>query len=75
MSWLLLCVTHGHLLYKTSDVEAFDLVCVEKVISQIVLGEIEWNEEAGMVWRKMRCSDERNCKFGAVSNLSVWAQR
>jgi hypothetical protein len=49
MSWLLLCVAHGHLLYETSDIEAFDLVCVEKVIAEIVLGEIEWDEEAGMV--------------------------
>jgi hypothetical protein len=50
MSWLLACVAHGHLFYEGSDVEASDVVGVVEVVPEIILGEIEWDEKARVVW-------------------------
>jgi hypothetical protein len=50
MSWLFACVAHGHLFYEGSDVEASDIVGVVEVVPEIILGEVERDEEARVVW-------------------------
>jgi hypothetical protein len=50
MSWLLTGVAHGHLFYEGSDVEASDVVGVVEVVPEIILGEVERDEEARVVW-------------------------
>jgi hypothetical protein len=50
MPWLFACVAHGHLFYEGSDVEASDIVGVVEVVPEIILGEVERDEEARVVW-------------------------
>jgi hypothetical protein len=50
MPWLFPYVTYGHLFYVGSDVEAFDAIGVVEVVAEIVLGEIERDKEARVVW-------------------------
>lgn len=50
MSRLFACVSHGHLFYVGPDVEALDVVGVVEVVPEIVLGEVERDEEARVVW-------------------------
>jgi hypothetical protein len=47
---LLTDVAHGHLFYEGSDVEASDVVGVVEVVPEIILGEVERDEEARVVW-------------------------
>jgi hypothetical protein len=53
MPWLYACVPYGHLFDIGPDVEASDVVGVVEVVSQIVLGEVERDEEARVVWREL----------------------
>jgi hypothetical protein len=50
MPHLFTCVADWHLFHVRSDVEAFDIVRVVEVVAEIVLGKIERDEEARMVW-------------------------
>ena len=50
MPGLLLCIADGHLLDIGSDVQALHVVGVEEVVAEVVLGEVERDEEACLVW-------------------------
>lgn len=50
MARLYRCVADGHLFDVGPNVEAFDVVGVIEVVAEIVLGEVERNEEARVIW-------------------------
>jgi hypothetical protein len=53
MPWLFACVAHRHLFYIGANVEASDIVGVVEVVSEVILGEVERDEEARVVWREV----------------------
>ena len=64
MARLLCCIANRHLLDVGSNVEAFDVVGVVKVVAEIVLREVERDEETRVVWREAGCAHHCDRKFG-----------
>jgi hypothetical protein len=67
MPWLFARISYGHLFDEGADVEAFDVVGVVEVVAKIVFREVEWDEEARMVWGYAGGSDEGDCEFGTTA--------
>ena len=71
MPWLFARISYRHLFDEGADVEAFDVVGVVEVVAKIVFGEVEWDEEARMVWGYVGCSDEGDCELGTMRYQSL----
>jgi hypothetical protein len=66
MPRLFACVSYGHLFYVRPYVEASDVVGVEEVVAEVVLGEVEWDKETRVIWRYPGGSDQSDCELGTM---------
>jgi len=73
MSHLLARVAYGHLLDVRPYAVAFDVVGMEQVVAEVILREVERDEEACVVWRQPRRSNECDCELGTRSAISEYA--
>ena len=70
MARLLPGVTHRQLLYERANRMYLDIVCVVEVVAEIVFGEVERDEELGLVGREIGRADESDGELGPGSYIS-----